>query len=387
MLCHTEPASLSAINACSPRVITGLSCLCQAMQKAKSDASLYATEYVEHSGETMGHQIFAADTVSRLYAGELKLAGFLDQFGFSFSPVLLLGDLGDPGIYSLPALTPVSTLTVTYIASGAPVTDTYTGVKLWDLLSDAGSVTVTDAKNDILSKYVVATGSDGYKAVFSLGEIAPDFGGRAVTVGYSDSGGQIGPSGSGGLARMVVPGDQAGGRYVSDLVSLQVKGLPEPGPSGPGGISDHVELYGKVESPSIVTPASLQFMNQSITETATYASATGEVTDTYTGVSLWTLIQNAGLLTDPSIKNDLLRFGVVATGSDGYRAFISLGEIDPAFGNQPDLVAYADTGGQLGPSGRDGALRLVVPGDHAGGRYVSNLVSLQVVDAVGGHHA
>jgi hypothetical protein len=109
------------------------------------------------------------------------------------------------------------------------------------------------------------------------------------------------------------------------------------------------------------------------------------VTDTYTGVSLWTLIQDAGLLTDPSIKNDLLRFGVVATGSDGYRAFISLGEIDPAFGNQSDLVAYADTGGQLGPGGQDGALRLIVPGDQAGGRYVSNLTSLQVIDAVGGH--
>jgi hypothetical protein len=68
-------------------------------------------------------------------------------------------------------------------------------------------------------------------------------------------------------------------------------------------------------------------------------------------VSLWTLIQDAGLLTDPSVKNDLLRFGVIATGSDGYRAFISLGEIAPTFGNQPDLVTYADTGGQLGPGG------------------------------------
>lgn len=89
------------------------------------------------------------------------------------------------------------------------------------------------------------------------------------------------------------------------------------------------------------------------------------------------------MLTDPSIKNDLLRYGVVATGSDGYRAFVAMGEIDPAFGNQPDLIAYSDTGGQLGPGGSDGALRLIVPGDVAGGRYVSNLTSLQVIDAVG----
>ena len=85
-------------------------------------------------------------------------------------------------------------------------------------------------------------------------------------------------------------------------------------------------------------------------------------------------------MTDSSIKNDLLRYAVVATGSDGYRAVISMGEIDPAFGNQQDLVAYADTAGQLGAGGQSGAMRLIVPGDHAGGRYVSNLVSLQVID-------
>ncbi len=91
-------------------------------------------------------------------------------------------------------------------------------------------------------------------------------------------------------------------------------------------------------------------------------------------------------MTDPAIKNDVLGFAVVATGSDGYRAVISLGEIDPMFGNQKDLVAYSDTGGQLGPGGSDGALRLVVPGDVAGGRYVSNLVSLQVIDATAAMH-
>jgi MYXO-CTERM domain-containing protein len=47
----------------------------------------------------------------------------------------------------------------------------------------------------------------------------------------------------------------------------------------------------------------------------------------------------------------------------------------------PDLVAY-DENGQ--PFGADGFARLVVPGDAAGGRYVSNLVSLQVIDATAG---
>lgn len=331
----------------------------------------------------MGYQASSSTLLERLYAAKMKLAGFLDQFGLPFSPIPLFGDVADPGIYNLPDLTPVTTLTATYTAAGIPVTDTYTGITLWNLLTDAGGVTVTSAKNDILDKYVVATGDDGYQAVFSLGEIDPKFGNQPVMIAYADTGGQLGPAGSDGLARMVVPGDLAGGRYVSDLVSLDVESLPEPGPSGPGGISGQLTLSGEVADPGIVTPATLAALNQSTTETATYLGPTGSVTDTYTGVSLWSLIQDSGLLTDPSIKNDLLRYGVIATGSDGYRAFISMGEIDPAFGNQPDLIAFSDTGGQLGPGGPDGALRLIVPGDAAGGRYVSNLVSLQVIDAVG----
>jgi hypothetical protein len=322
-----------------------------------------------------------------LYGIENGISGVLADFGYDFSPVMISGPVADPGIYNLPTTTPVTTESVTYTAAGIPVSDTYTGTTLWNLLADAGGITTTTAKNDILSKYVIATGSDGYQAVFSAGEIDPMFGNQPVLVAYADTGGQLGPNAPDGLARMVVPGDIAGGRYVSDLVSLKVESLPEPGPVGSGGISPQATLSGAVADPTIVTPETLAALNQSTKETATYLAGPSPTTDTYTGVSLWTLIQDAGLLTDPAIKNDLLGFAVVATGSDGYRALISLGEIAPMFGNQPDLVAYAGTGGQLGPSGADGALRLIVPGDVAGGRYVSNLVSLQVIDATAGHQA
>jgi hypothetical protein len=335
----------------------------------------------------MKHYSLDQDLLPYLYGIENDVSSIFARFGYSFSPVLISGQVADPGLYNLPVTTPVTTESVTYQSAGVPVSDTYTGTTLWNLLADAGGVTTTTAKNDILSKYVIATGSDGYQAVFSLGEIDPMFGNQPVLVAYADTAGQLGPNASDGLARMVVPGDIAGGRYVSDLVSLRVVSLPEPGPTGAGGISPEATLSGAVADPTIVTPATLSALNQSTTETATYLAGSSPTTDTYTGVSLWTLIQDAGLLTDPSIKNDLLRFAVVATGSDGYRAVISLGEIAPMFGNQPDLVAYSDTGGQLGPNGSDGALRLIVPGDVAGGRYVSNLVSLQVIDTSTMHSA
>jgi hypothetical protein len=328
----------------------------------------------------MRYYSIGPDLLPFIYDIENDIGGIFASFGYSLSPLLVFGQVADPGFYNLPTTTPVSTESVTYQAAGVPVSDSYTGTTLWNLLADAGGVTTTTAKNDILSKYVVATGSDGYKAIFSLGEIDPAFGNQPVLVAYADTAGQLGPNASDGLARVVVPGDIAGGRYVSDLVSLQVGTLPEPGPVGAGGVSPQATVSGAVADPTIVTPATLAALNQSTTETATYLAGSSPTTDTYTGVSLWTLVQDAGLLTDPSIKNDLLQFAVVATGSDGYRAIISLGEIAPMFGNQPDLVAYADTAGQLGPGGSDGALRLVVPGDQAGGRYVSNLVSLQVID-------
>jgi hypothetical protein len=90
---------------------------------------------------------------------------------------------------------------------------------------------------------------------------------------------------------------------------------------------------------------------------------------------------SAGLITDPTIKNDVLRKYVAVVGGDGYEVIFSLGGIDPAFGDQPDLVAYADTGGQLGSGGPDGFARIVVPGDTAGGRYVSNVTGIAVFDA------
>jgi hypothetical protein len=286
-----------------------------------------------------------------------------------------------PGTYDLATLSalPPTTQTVTYTAAGTPVTDTYTGTNLWTLLGSAGGFTpAPGVKNSSLRNYVVAVGSDGYQAVFASGEINPSFGNRPYMAAYSDTGGQLGPGGTQGFARMVVPGDAAGGRYVSNLVNLHAGTAPSLPGTG-GGISSQFTLTG-VANPGTYTLTNLMSL-PATTLTATYSAGGTPVTDTYTGVSLWTLLNAAGLITDPTIKNDVLRQYVVAVGSDGYEAIFSLGEIDPMFGNQMDLVAYADTGGQLGAGGSDGFARMVVPGDMAGGRYVSNLVELAVFDA------
>ncbi len=97
---------------------------------------------------------------------------------------------------------------------------TFTGVLLWDLLKDATIITDPTRKNDLLRKYIVVTASDGYQTVLSLGEILPDFGGQAVLVAYERDGQVLGADQ--GMARLVVPGDKKGGRYVSWITKIAV---------------------------------------------------------------------------------------------------------------------------------------------------------------------
>jgi hypothetical protein len=137
--------------------------------------------------------------------------------------------------------------------------------------------------------------------------------------------------------------------------------------AGRGAVSTQLNVSGDVMHPGSFDLAALQAL-PAVTQTAG--------TSVYTGVSLWTFLNKVvGLKGDPAAMHPSLSMYVVATGSDGYRIVISLAELDPEFGNQPDLIAYAVGGAGLATNG---FARLVVPNDGKGGRSVSNLVSLDV---------
>ena len=111
----------------------------------------------------------------------------------------------------------------------------------------------------------------------------------------------------------------------------------------------------------------------------TYFSAGSVVTESFTGVLLWDLLngsQVGGIVTDPTVKNDILHKIVIVT--DCYQSVFGAGEFDSFFGGSQIMVAYA-TGGQS--LGSDGFARIVVPGDKAGGRFVSNIANIDVEDA------
>lgn len=261
------------------------------------------------------------------------------------------------------------TQTVSYASGTTPQTKTYTGASLWTVLDGAGIKTNAAIKNDLLGKYVIATGADGYRAVFSTGELKPDLGNRATIVAYAETlnGVSAALPASDGPFRLTSPGDVKGGRYVSNLTRLDVRASGSTKAVTGGGVSPRFTISGAVLRPGSYDLAALQAM----------PAVTRSVgANAYSGVDLWYLLNTvAGINAPAAAKNPSLSMYVVATGSDGYQTLIALGEIDPGFGAKPDLVAYALDGAALTTNG---FARLVLPQDQQPGRYVSNLVDLEV---------
>jgi DMSO/TMAO reductase YedYZ molybdopterin-dependent catalytic subunit len=138
--------------------------------------------------------------------------------------------------------------------------------------------------------------------------------------------------------------------------------------------SSIVEVRGLVAQPRHFTRADLAALPQT-TRTATFVSRGGERTVTYTGPALLDVIKAAGGIVEEQ-RLDRLRTYLVARSATGYEVVFSWGEIDASFGDGVYLLAHDsdDTASTPNP----GAVRLVVPNDHHGGRYVGQLVELEV---------
>jgi DMSO/TMAO reductase YedYZ molybdopterin-dependent catalytic subunit len=140
------------------------------------------------------------------------------------STFLVDGDVTHPHTFDLDDLErlPTTNQNVTYFTAGNVTTQSFTGALLWDLLQSVGIKLDPNIKNDILRKIVIVTGNDGYETVFGAGEIAPDFGGDQIMVAYKANGQLLGQN---GFARIVVPGDKKGSRFVSNIVTIEVRNI------------------------------------------------------------------------------------------------------------------------------------------------------------------
>lgn len=108
--------------------------------------------------------------------------------------------------------------TVTLHTSHSNADETYSGVHLSDLLSKYGAPLGSELHGDALALYVVATGSDGYKAVFALAEIDPTFHPGEFLVADAMDGKPLDPHN--GPFKLVVTEDKRPARSVRNLVTI-----------------------------------------------------------------------------------------------------------------------------------------------------------------------
>ena len=139
--------------------------------------------------------------------------------------------------------------------------------------------------------------------------------------------------------------------------------------------SDSIAVHGNVDHPRTLRLADLQHEPQT-TVAVFLHTGHGMLSGSFSGVSLWTLLQEAGVKMETGKKNDVVHHTVTVTGSDGYSAVLSLAEIAPEFGGDQAVVAWQQDGKPL--ENGAGFARLIIPGDKAAGRAVAALTIIEV---------
>ena len=103
---------------------------------------------------------------------------------------------------------------------------TFTGVRLYDVLDLVDFHVGHDERNPLLRRYLVVTAKDGHQLVVSGGELDPLFGDTPMMLAWEEDGRPL--TGERGPFRLVIPGDQRGGRQTDGVVRIEVRGLDEP---------------------------------------------------------------------------------------------------------------------------------------------------------------
>jgi DMSO/TMAO reductase YedYZ molybdopterin-dependent catalytic subunit len=100
----------------------------------------------------------------------------------------------------------------------------FEGIDLRGILTKFGTPADGDLRGKEMADYVVAEGSDGYKAVFSLAEIDGDLGVTQVLIADKMDGHPL--DGHDGPLRLIVPADKRPARWVRMLKEIRVLRTP-----------------------------------------------------------------------------------------------------------------------------------------------------------------
>ena len=247
---------------------------------------------------------------------------------------------------------------------------TFTGPLLLDYARATGLIAEGPNSDVIAASYFVVRAADGFRVAVSLAEALPDLSGKQVILAYEQNGEPI----RAGL-RLVVPGDDLGGRSVYGVESIELKQAAKgPATAAP----DLLMLSGLVERQGHLDARDIVHLRRIEIETPSFTHHDGpfEPSRRYTGALLIDVFEWAGLQLDEAINEDILSKVLVARGADGYVAVVAAGEIEPRFRAGEAVVAFE-------PNESSGMteFRLVVPFERGIARNVKRLRELELRQA------
>jgi len=114
-------------------------------------------------------------------------------------------------------------ITITVHNEHANTDETYSGVRVSDLLAKLGAPLGHDLRGPGLAGYIVASATDGYLAVIALAEVDTAFHPGEVIVADSMNGQPL--DAKSGAFKLVVTEDKRPARWVRNLVSLELRSV------------------------------------------------------------------------------------------------------------------------------------------------------------------
>jgi DMSO/TMAO reductase YedYZ molybdopterin-dependent catalytic subunit len=124
-------------------------------------------------------------------------------------------------------------------------------------------------------------------------------------------------------------------------------------------------------------------LDLSVADLAAFQRQTVHVTDEkgiqaeYSGIPVAEILRKAGAPLGKEMRGPNMAMGLVARAPDGYQVLFALAEFDPAFSDRTILLADRRDGKPL--NSREGPLRIVVPGDKRGARWIRGVTTLEVL--------
>lgn len=273
------------------------------------------------------------------------LAGVSPAVADTGHAVSVTGAVATPATYSTAKLAALPQVTYPVTAPGRP--RSITGVDLESLVERSTPV-LPSGKNTELRVILTVTARDHHAVTFALGELDPSFGDHPAVL--TDRGHDV---------DLVVPGDRTRARDLDDVTGIRVdvsNAMAQA--TAPGSV------LVTTGHRTVTVPAAVLARLPHRSLTVTFLAGTASQTHTESGPPLSLVLRAAGLPATPNTA-------VVAVGSDSYGAAVTLAE--DHVGGRPLLLSTMEDGVALAQP------RLVTDGDVKGGRYVSDVVVLQVV--------